>query len=151
VSPRAKGDLTSRRHILVADEDPKIVEFIIRTLREDGHAVFHAYDGMSAFELAMALGDAAHLVISNTRVGGMPGVDLVYLVRSRLPDLPIMYIANINRSTPEIESKLPRDVPIIREPFTPDELRSMVNSLLLGTSGPANMPNEIRDREAQTD
>ena len=151
MSPRAKGDLTSRRHILVADEDPKIVEFIIRTLREDGHAVFHAYDGMSAFELAMALGDAAHLVISNTRVGGMPGVDLVYLVRSRLPDLPIMYIANINRSTPEIESKLPRDVPIIREPFTPDELRSMVNSLLLGTSGPANMPNEIRDREAQTD
>ena len=151
MSPRAKGDLTSRRHILVADEDPKIVEFIIKTLREDGHAVFHAYDGMSAFELAMALGDAAHLVISNTRVGGMPGVDLIYLVRSRMPDLPIMYIANINRSTPEIESKLPRDVPIIREPFTPDELRSMVNSLLLGTSGPANMPNEIRDREAQTD
>src|SRR5688500_13442147 len=105
VSPRAKGDLTSRRHILVADEDPKIVEVIIKTLREDGHAVFHAYDGMSAFELAMALGDAAHLVISNTRVGGLPGVDLVYLVRSRLPDLPIMYIANINRSTPEIEDR----------------------------------------------
>jgi len=148
--PRRVNDFTSRRHILVADEDPKIVDFIITTLREDGHAVFHAYDGLSAAELAMALGASAHLVISNTRVSGMPGVELSYMLRSRLPNLPIMYIANINRSTPELESKLPRDVPILREPFTPHELRSMVNALLLGTMGPASMPGELRYRETQT-
>jgi DNA-binding response OmpR family regulator len=150
-APPRPNDFTSRRHILVADEDPKIVAYIITTLREDGHAVFHAYDGLSATELAMALGTSVHLVISNTRVAGMPGIELIYLLRSRMPNLPIMYIANINRSTPELESKLPRDVPILREPFTTDELRDMVNPLLIGTIGPASLTNELRDRETQTD
>jgi DNA-binding response OmpR family regulator len=61
-----------RRRILVADEDPAVVTFVVETLREDGHAVFHAYDGRSAAELAFAL-DPCHLVISNTRVNGGPG------------------------------------------------------------------------------
>lgn len=132
-SPTA-ADMISRRRILVADEDPKVVEFIIQTLREDGHAVFHAHDGLSATELAFAL-DETHLVITNTKVSGMPGVELVHLLRTRLPDLPIVYLANIDRSTPAIEAKLPRDVPILREPFTAEQLRELVASLLSGKPG----------------
>lgn len=120
-----------RRRIIVADEDPKVVAFIIQTLRQDGNAVFNAYDGLSATELAFAI-DEVHLVITNTRVNGLPGVDLVYQLRSRLPNLPILYIANIDRSTPAIEARLPRNVPILREPFTAEQLRALVNPLLAG-------------------
>jgi DNA-binding NtrC family response regulator len=123
------------RRILVADEDPNVVAFVIQTLRDDGHAVFHAYDGLSATELAFAL-DECHLVITNTRVGGIPGIDLVYLLRSRLPNLPILYLANLERSTPAIEAQLPSDVPVIREPFTAEELRDAVNGLLAGRALP---------------
>jgi two-component system, OmpR family, response regulator len=130
-SPTPAGPFRGRR-ILVADEDPKVVEFIIQTLREDGHAVFHAYDGLSATQLAFALNDAVHLLISNTRVAGTPGIQLIYELRTRQPSLPILYIANIDRSTPAIEAKLPRDVPILREPFTAEQLRAMVDSLLSG-------------------
>jgi DNA-binding NtrC family response regulator len=122
-------DLMRRRRIVVADEDPKIVAFIMNTLRKDGFTVFHAYDGLSATELAFAIDEVA-LVITNTRVTGMPGVDLVHLLRSRLPNMPILYIANIDRSTPAIEDRLPRNVPILREPFTADQLREVVGSLL---------------------
>jgi two-component system OmpR family response regulator len=132
MSSPTSADLASRRRILVADEDPKVVAFIIEALREDGHAVFHAYDGLSATELAFTLDTGCHLVISNTRVGGLPGIELIYLLRSRLPHMPVLYIANIDRSTPAIEAKLPRDVPILREPFTADQLRAAVNRLLSG-------------------
>src|SRR4051812_17175632 len=111
------ADLTGRSRVLVADEDPKVVAFIIQTLREDGHAVFHAYDALSAIQLAFSM-DQVHLVITNTRVAGVPGIELVSQLRSRLPQLPVMYIANIDRSTPAIEAHLPRNVPILREPFT---------------------------------
>jgi DNA-binding NtrC family response regulator len=131
MSSPTSADLTSRRRILVADEDPKVVAFIIQTLREDGNAVFHAYDGLSATELAFAL-DEVHLVITNTRVQGVAGIDLVQQLRERMPDLPIAYIANIDRSTPAIEAQLPSDVPIIREPFTAGELRALVARLLDG-------------------
>jgi two-component system OmpR family response regulator len=119
------------RRILVADEDPAVVAFIIQTLRQDGHSVFHAYDGLSAIELALSL-TRCDLIISDTKVDGTPGIDLIKHLRQQLPTLPIVYIANTGRSTPEIEARLPPNVPILREPFTGDELRSMVGSLLNG-------------------
>lgn len=131
MSTPTSADLVGRRRVLVADEDPKVVQFIIETLRDDGFAVFHAYDGLSATELAFAL-DEVHLVITDTRVSGLAGIELIYTLRARLPNLPIVYIANIDRSTPAIEAKLPRDVPILREPFTAEELRALVRKLLAG-------------------
>jgi DNA-binding response OmpR family regulator len=122
------------RHIVVADEDRDAVAFIIRTLREDGHAVFHAYDVLSAVELAMAL-QACDLVISNTKVEGLDGVGLITRLRQQQPLLPIIYLANDGRSTPEQDAALPADVPIMREPFTAEKLREMVNGMLDGQGG----------------
>jgi DNA-binding response OmpR family regulator len=67
----------SVRHIIVADEDPVVVAFIIRLLRQDSHAVFHAYDALSATQLASALDGTCDLVISNTKVVGADGVELI--------------------------------------------------------------------------
>jgi two-component system response regulator GlrR len=123
------------RYIIVADEDPAVVAFIIHTLRGDGHAVFHAYDVRSATELALAL-EHCDLVISNTRVIGSDGVSLVRDLRHKLPRLPIMYLANIGRSTPELEAQLPADIPILREPFTAEQLRAAVTAVLDGRGPP---------------
>jgi CheY-like chemotaxis protein len=72
------------------------------------------------------------LVISNTKVDGMPGIELIRQLRHDRPTQPIAYLANIGRSTPQIEAQLPSDVPIIREPFTADELRTVLAPLLDG-------------------
>jgi DNA-binding NtrC family response regulator len=121
----------SGRHIVVADEDRAMVEFVIKTLRDDGHAVFHAYDVPSATQLAMGL-ENCDLVISNTKVQGADGVELIQYLRKELPALPIIYLANTGRSTPEAEAKLPADVPILREPFTVENLRWTVAAVLDG-------------------
>jgi DNA-binding response OmpR family regulator len=106
-------------------------------LRQDGHAVFHAYDAMAATQLAAAL-EYCDLVISNTKVVGADGVELI---RGKRPKLPILYLANIGRSTPEIEAKLPPGVPIIREPFTAEQLRAAIEPLLNG-KGTGASPND---------
>jgi DNA-binding response OmpR family regulator len=119
------------RHIIVADEDPAVVAFIIKTLREDGHAVFHAYDVLAATQLVFAL-DPCDLVLSNTKVEGADGVELVVQLRRRRPQVPIIYLATDGRSTAEIERQLPADVPILRQPFTAEKLRAAVNAMLDG-------------------
>jgi DNA-binding response OmpR family regulator len=119
------------RHIIVADEDRAVVAFIIKTLREDGHAVFHAYDVLAATQLVFAL-DPCDLVLSDTKVEGADGVELVVQLRRKRPNVPIIYLANNGRSTSEIESQLPADVPILRDPFTAEKLRAMVNEMLDG-------------------
>jgi DNA-binding NtrC family response regulator len=122
---------SSGRHIIVADEDPKMVDFIIKTLRDDGHAVFHAYDVLSATQLAIGL-EVCDLVISNTKVAGAEGVELIQFLRNSNPTLPIIYLANTGRSTPEAEAQLPSDIPILREPFTAEDLRGTVSAMLDG-------------------
>jgi DNA-binding NtrC family response regulator len=121
----------SGRHIVVADEDRSMVDRIIKTLREDGHAVFHAYDVLSATQLALSL-EVCDLVISNTKVEGTEGVQLIKQLRRERPGLPIIYLANTGRSTPEAEAQLPADVPILREPFTVEDLRGTVAAMLDG-------------------
>jgi len=127
MSPRTSGD--DCRNIVVADEDKIIAGLVIETLLHDGHAVFHAYDGLSATELAFGL-KVCDLVISNTRVGGVDGLDLIHELRERLPAVAILYLANRGRSTPELEQQLPVNVPILREPFTAEQLRAAVRPLL---------------------
>jgi DNA-binding response OmpR family regulator len=121
----------THRRIIVADEDPKAVDQIVSTLREDGHTVFSAYDVLSAVQLANEL-PIIDLVISNTKVQGIDGVGLILRLRQDRPDLPIIYLANTGRSTPEAEAALPPDVPILREPFTPEKLRAGVKAMLDG-------------------
>ena len=127
MSPRTSGD--DCRNIVVADEDKVIAGLVIGTLLDDGHAVFHAYDGLSATQLALGL-KVCDLVISNTRVGGVDGLDLIHELRERLPTLAILYLANRGRSTVELEAQLPWNVPVLREPFSAEELRSAVRPLL---------------------
>jgi CheY-like chemotaxis protein len=73
---------------------------------------------------------ACDLVISNTKVQGADGVELIRMLRRSQPTLPILYLANIGRSTPQLERQLPDDVPVLREPFTSEELRAAVHRLL---------------------
>ena len=136
VNPRLPRLPTEARRIVVADQDRAVVRLIVETLRSDGHAVFHAYDADSASRVARAM-TQCDLVISNTRVAGnvdgqglVDGVDLIAHLREDRPDLPILYLANPGRSTPEMEAELPPDVPILRVPFTPEELRANVDTLL---------------------
>jgi CheY-like chemotaxis protein len=124
--PRSSFD---GRYIVVADEDRVVASLVIETLLHDGHAVFQAYDGLSAVQLALGL-KVCDLVISNTRVGGVAGLELIHELRAELPELPIVYLANEGRSWRGLERQLPDDVPVLREPFTAEELRAVVSPLL---------------------
>ena len=106
-----------------------MVQLVVDTLRSDGHVVFPAYDAASASRIARVL-NHCDLMISNTRIAGVDGVDLITHLRQERPSLPIIYLANPGRSTPEMEADLPVDVPILRVPFTADELRDNVAKLL---------------------
>jgi DNA-binding NtrC family response regulator len=123
------------RRIVVADEDRGAVDFIIDTLREEGHIVFHAYDVRAATQLVESL-VSCDLLISNTKVAGMDGVALIARVRETHPALPIVYLANDGRSTPDIEARLPADVVILREPFTVEKLRRLTARMLDGNRPP---------------
>ena len=116
-------------YIVAADEKPVLLDMIVETLRAEDHCVFKAYDGVAAMELTLAL-HRVDLLITNTRMPGMQGPELIRAVREKLPTLPILYIKNLD--TPDIaEKSLPPDVPVLAEPFTSEQLLAAIRPLLV--------------------
>jgi DNA-binding response OmpR family regulator len=118
------------RYIVVADENRAVVSLVIETLLRDGHAVFQAYDGLSALQLALNL-KVCDLVITNTRVGGRPAIDLIHELRGHSPELAVLYLAKPGHARPGLADQLPPGVRILAEPFTADELRAAVRPFFL--------------------
>jgi CheY-like chemotaxis protein len=87
--------LHSGAHIVCADRDRKLLDMIVRTLREDNHCVFQAYDGLAALELCVSL-RRIDLLITNTSMPGLNGPQLIRQVREELPMLAILYVRNLD-------------------------------------------------------
>jgi two-component system, cell cycle sensor histidine kinase and response regulator CckA len=102
---------------------------IVATLRSQDYCVFQAYDGLAALQLTLALREV-DLLITNTSMPGLDGPALIRAVRKQLPTLPILYIKNIDAEHGGIPPGLPPDVPILREPFTKEQLLEAVRPLL---------------------
>ena len=114
----------ARLRIVVTDDDPVLLTRLIGMLKAAHHAVFAAYDGLSACELAEYVPDL-DLVITNTRLLNMDAPALVRRVRNVKPWLAILHVGD----------PLPQDgplagVPTLREPFTSEELLAAIASVL---------------------
>jgi CheY-like chemotaxis protein len=113
------------RQIVVTDDDPKLMAFLVDTLRGAGHSVFATFDADSACVLALILPDL-DLVVTNTRWGTVSNRELIRLVRSKRPGLPILHIG---KPMP-IPVGLLDDVPALPEPFTAYQLLVKVRELV---------------------
>jgi DNA-binding response OmpR family regulator len=122
-----------RQGIVVADDDGPATTLVVETLRLDGHRVTHIRD------IEFAAGDLAlrdcHLFICGAGTGGMHAVHLLSELRDNIPSLPVLCLATALRWTRRLEGLLPAGIPMLREPFTAERLRSAVRPLLPLTSG----------------
>jgi CheY-like chemotaxis protein len=128
VSARQNTAMThqpSAWRIVVTDDDPKLMAFLVSVLQKAGNCVFAAYDGDSACELALML-PRLDLLVTNTRLGTISGRELIRQVRAEKPGLPILHIGE---PLPNPDGLL-ADVPSLAEPFTEAQLLAQVRGLL---------------------
>ena len=111
--------------IIATDDSTSKLSAIVQTLRDAGHCVFAAYDGLSALELVVQLPNI-DLLITNTRLGVVDGPKLMRQTRTLRPDMAILHVVHHGDSG----DGTPPDVPTLREPFTPNDLLMVVGSLL---------------------
>jgi CheY-like chemotaxis protein len=75
LSPPARG-LAKGPYIVVADEDPQLLDLMVRSLRDAGYRVLQAYDGRAAYDLSLAL-RTIDLLITDTKMPGLEGPELI--------------------------------------------------------------------------
>jgi CheY-like chemotaxis protein len=112
--------------IIATDDNTSKLSTLVHTLRDAGHCVFAAYDGLSALELVIQLPNV-DLLITNTRLGVVDGPELMRRTRDLRPDLPILHVIHGGDS----DGGAPPGVPTLREPFTANQLLTVIGSLLV--------------------
>lgn len=83
-------------HILIADDEPYILELLARFFRSVGHTVQTAANGQAAL-------DAFHrstfdLVFTDLLMPKMDGLNLAKMLKAVASDLPIVLLTGLNRT-----------------------------------------------------
>lgn len=125
--PRAK-------RVLLAEDDEDIRELLATALREDGFDVVEFEDGFELLDyLSSALpGDAVlprpAIIISDIRMPGHSGLEVLERLRDADPDTPVILISAFADREVQREAKRLGAEIVLRKPVDIDELRRLVFS-----------------------
>jgi two-component system response regulator PilR (NtrC family) len=114
--------------ILVVDDEPSMREFLEILLRGQDHEVVAVADLATALGLA-ATGDL-DLVISDLRLGGDSGLDLLDAVRKNSPATEVIMITAFATTENAIEAMRRGAYDYVLKPFKVDELKLLVEKAL---------------------
>src|SRR5688572_25514442 len=78
-------------HILIADDDKTMCQFLGHALERAGHRVTLTHDGLEALQ-ALAGPEAYDLLLADIVMPGMDGIELSQCAMEKRPDLKIMFI-----------------------------------------------------------
>lgn len=116
--------------ILLVDDSTSMREMVSFTLREAGHEVSEAEDGVEALEFAKKT--AVNLVITDVNMPNMDGITLTGELRT-LDDykfIPILILTTETGTAKKEQGKVAGATGWIEKPFDPDHLIATVNRVL---------------------
>ena len=108
--------------ILIVDDEPTILRVARTILEKAGFIVLSATDGPQA--LGMLDTQAVDALLTDLRMPGMSGTELIVEVRRRYASLPVAYM------TAYSEDPGLTDVPLLRKPFGAQELINTVKKVM---------------------
>ena len=79
--------------VLIVDDEDMIRTLVRALLEANGYRVLEAENGQRAAELVAGESDGVDLLITDVRMPGLTGPELVRLLRAARPALPIIFIS----------------------------------------------------------
>jgi signal transduction histidine kinase len=118
---------TSLGTILVAEDDPGLLEMMVRLLSDD-YVVIGARDGVAA--LAAAKEHRPHLLVTDVQMPGMNGIELAQRFRAVTNDriAPVIIMSAIGDLGTRVKGLEAGAVDYVVKPFDPRELQARVRS-----------------------
>src|SRR5512139_1816036 len=121
-------DKTRAERILVVDDSAPTVEVIQRNLTAAGFAVLTAPGVAEALKVLAA--NPVDLVVTDLKMPGVSGIDLVRHVRENLRDTEVMMITGYATVDGAVQAVKSRAEEYLDKPFTDEELLAAVERAL---------------------
>ncbi len=122
--------------ILVVDDREEVRELATRMLQRVGYATLEAANGEKALALFRQHHGRIGLVLTDVRMPGMSGFELVERMREEGGDLPVLYMSGYLSMALAVQygpEKLDLDLGFLQKPFAPKTLQEKVQRLLAAT------------------
>jgi nitrogen regulation protein NR(I) len=113
-----------RPKILLVEDDPQIVTALTRVLGDEGYDVTHAVDGPKGLSLATA--EPCDLVITDFKLPGLSGMDLVQKLHDAQPRLPVILMTAHGTTDTAIEATKLGAYDYLLKPFEMPDLLALV-------------------------
>jgi CheY-like chemotaxis protein len=136
---RSSSDTPRRFRNLAVDDDESIRRFVERVLRQPGHEVRIATDGLDALRVASADGPF-DLLLTDLAMPGMRGDELARRLRYTDPSLKVLYLTGYSDRLFEERPLLWDQEAFIDKPVTVPALLEAVSLLLTGCLPPRRPP-----------
>ena len=120
--------MSQAKKILVVDDDKNIRRTVSMALESLDYFVHTAFDGKDA--MVQLTGDKYDLIITDLKMPGMNGMELLAQAIATYPDIKIVLISAHATVDNAVEAMKLGAVDFLQKPFTPKELRNIVHRVL---------------------
>ena len=114
--------------LLVADDDPAVRQSLERTLAREGYSVVLAPDGQAALERLRQGG--VDLLLSDLRMPGLNGLELLREVKSALPDVDVIMLTAFGTVEEAVAAMKDGAVDFLTKPFQRAQLIRVIRKAL---------------------
>ena len=116
--------------ILLVDDSVSMREMVSFTLKQAGHDIIEAEDGVQAYEIAQ--NNTFNLVITDINMPNMDGITLTAKLREleAYTFTPILILTTEISDPRKMEAKKAGATGWIEKPFDPDHLLSTINKVI---------------------
>jgi putative nucleotidyltransferase with HDIG domain len=126
------SECANRKKILVADDDPRVVELLYITLTQNGYEVLSALDGKEALEVANKhKPDLAIIDVKMRKIGGFEVCETLKKNNAECR-APAILISGQCDATSRLEGLLKGADDFLMKPFSPRELITKIERILKG-------------------
>lgn len=114
--------------IIVADDEKSLLLVLSKILKKEGYDVIPAENGAVAWELFRKHGKAVDLIILDTNMPEMSGIEVLEKVRKADASMPVILLSGYSESPAKSENLAPDA--FIQKPFTRDEILDQIRKVL---------------------
>jgi PAS domain S-box-containing protein len=119
-----------RETVLLVEDDDEVRAFARRALERSGYTVLEASRGDEALETWRRLGQLVDLLLTDVVLPGLDGVALNRELERIGANLPVLFISGFVGDDRREAELADFDAPLLRKPFTPDQLTHEVRAVL---------------------
>jgi two-component system KDP operon response regulator KdpE len=124
-------DELSKKHILVVDDEPRMVRFIRLNLEADGYWVSEAYNGLEALQQVRE--NLPDLVVLDVSMPELDGFETLKEIR-KISDVPVIMLTVRGEEVDRVRGLDLGADDYVTKPFSPRELASRIKAVLRRTA-----------------